>query len=187
MDQLVEIGSRIRFLREIMDYTPELLAQRCGMTVEQLDEYENGTKDFSFSVLYNIANVLGVDVLDLMSGDSPKLSTACVVKSGGGYEINRRSAYSYKHLAFAFRNKVAEPFMVEVQPNAEEIPVLHAHEGQEFNYIVEGSMQLYLGEISYVLEKGDSIYFNSGVPHAMKSLNGQPTKFLAVVMNERKA
>ena len=62
------------------------------------------------------------------------------------------------------------------------IPTLHAHEGQKFNYVVEGSMIFYIGEISYELDEGDSIYFDSGIPHAMKAANGQPCKFLAVIM-----
>ena len=181
-EQLREIGLRIQELREIMDYTREQLAQECECTVEELIAYEEGRKDFSFSVLYNIANVLGVDVVDLMSGDSPKLSTVCVVRSGGGYVINRRKQYDYKHLAFTFRNKKAEPFMVTVESDCEPVPVMHAHEGQEFNYLLEGSMNFYIGDIVYELNEGDSIYFNSDLPHAVKALYDKRARFLAVVM-----
>jgi quercetin dioxygenase-like cupin family protein len=76
--------------------------------------------------------------------------------------------------------------MVKVEPKTDEKPELHAHEGQEFNYVVKGSMVLYIGEISYLLEEGDSIYFDSGVPHAMKANNDMPCKFLAVVMKKEK-
>ncbi len=181
-EQLKEIGQRIAALREIMDMSAADLAAACEVSFDELCAYENGEKDFSFSFLYNAANVLGVDVVDLMSGDSPKLSSACMVKKGQGLEIKRRKAYSYLHLAHTFRNKKAEPFMVKVDPKAEEKPVLHAHEGQEFNYMVEGSMEFYHGEVTYTLEEGDSIYFDSGVPHAMKALGGKPAKFLAIVM-----
>ena len=181
-EQLKEIGTRLQTLREIMDMTVEELAAACEVTPEELEAYEKGEKDFSFSFLYNVANVLGVDALDLMTGDSPKLNMACMVRKGGGYEIQRRKAYSYKHLAYTFRNKKAEPFMVTVEPKAEETPVLHSHEGQEFNYMVSGSMNFYLGDMVYTLEPGDTIYFDSGVPHAMKSLNDEPAQFLAVVM-----
>lgn len=182
-EQLQEIGMRIAALREIMDYTPEQLAAACGVTVEELHQYEAGQKDFSFSFLYAVANVLGVDVLDIMSGESPKLSVACMVRSGGGYTIERRKAYSYKHLAYTFRKKKAEPFMVTVEPNEVETPTLHSHEGQEFNYMVEGSMSFFLDDMVYQLDPGDSIYFDSGTAHAMKARNGKPAKFLAIVMN----
>ena len=73
--------------------------------------------------------------------------------------------------------------MVTAEPKSEEVtPTLHGHEGQELNYVVSGRMQLYIGEISYILEEGDSAYFDSAVPHAMKALDGKPATFLAVVL-----
>ena len=64
-EQLKEIGTRLQTLREIMDMTVEELAAACEVSPEELEAYEKGEKDFSFSFLYNVANVLGVDVLDL--------------------------------------------------------------------------------------------------------------------------
>ena len=62
------------------------------------------------------------------------------------------------------------------------LPALHKHEGQEFNYVVSGSMEFHLGEMTYVLEEGDSIYFDSSIPHAYKALGRAPAKFLAIVI-----
>lgn len=180
-DQLIEIGRRITALREVMDMSESDFAAACEISTDELAAYERGERDFSFSFLYNAAKMLGVDVMDLMSGDSPKLSLACMVKKGEGYEIQRRKAYSYKHLAYTFQNKKAEPFLVTVEPK-DETPVLHAHEGQEFNYMVSGAMDLFLGDMVYVLEEGDSIYFDSGVPHAMRARDNQTASFIAVVM-----
>ena len=61
------------------------------------------------------------------------------------------------------------------------VPSLHGHEGQEFNYMLSGSMMFYLGDTTFQLEEGDSVYFDSGIPHAFKALNNQPAKFLAIV------
>jgi quercetin dioxygenase-like cupin family protein len=60
--------------------------------------------------------------------------------------------------------------------------VLHGHEGQEFNYVISGKVTFYIGDISYELEEGDSVYFDSGVPHAEKALDGKSARFLAIVM-----
>jgi quercetin dioxygenase-like cupin family protein/DNA-binding XRE family transcriptional regulator len=185
-DQLQEMGRRIKALREIEDISPETMAKKCEVTQEEYVQYEAGSKDFSFSFLYNAANALGVDVVDLMSGDSPKLSTCSMVKKGGGFEVKRREAYNYKHLAFTFRNKMAEPFMVTVEPKDDKPVTLHSHDGQEFNYVVDGQMTFYIGDISYDLGEGDSVYFDSGIPHAMKAENGLPCKFLAVVLKKEK-
>ena len=178
-EQLKEIALRLKTLRQIMDMTEEELAQVCGVDVETYKAYERGERDFSFSFIYNAATHLGVDVVDLMSGDSPKLSNMCVVRKGKGFKINRRSAYDYQHIAYTF--------VVTVEPKPEEEkPVLHAHDGQELNFVVEGSMEFYMGSTTTVLGAGDSVYFNSGVPHAMRALNGERVQFLAVVMGDMK-
>ena len=184
-EQLKEIAIRLKTLRQIMDVSEEELAEVCGVNLEEYRAYERGEKDFSFSFIYNAANRLGVDVVDLMSGDSPKLSNMCVVRKGKGFKINRRKAYDYQHIAYTFRNKKVEPFVVTVEPKPEEeVPVLHEHEGQALNFVIEGSMASYLGSSTTVLNAGDSVYFNSGIPHAMRALNGERVQFLAVVMGE---
>ena len=185
-EQLKDIGMRLAALRDACDLSEEEMARRLEVSTEDYRAYERGEKDFSFSFLYNAAGVLGVDVFDIMSGESPRLSTCTVVRAGEGYSINRRAAYDYRHLAFTFRKKLAEPFLVTVAPSGEGVtPTLHAHGGQEFNYVVSGQMQFYIGEISYTLNTGDSVYFDSGTPHAMRALGGVPCQFLAVVIGEK--
>jgi len=180
-EQLKAMGQRLSMLRESTGFTPEQMAEQLEVSLDDYLLYESGEKDFSFSFLYNVAGILGVDVLDIISGESPKLSTVSVVRAGGGYSINRRKAYDYKHLAFTFRNKKAEPFMVTVEPNTT-VPERHSHEGQEFNYMIAGSMEFYIGGMMYILGEGDSVYFDSSVPHAMRALGDTPAKFLAVVI-----
>ena len=184
-EQLIDIGQRLADLRQIQGYTAEDFARRMEITTEDLAAYEKGENDFSFSFLYNSAGVLGVDIMDLMSGDSPRLSTCCLVRGGGGYAVDRNKAYSYKHLAFTFRDKAAEPFMVTVEPTPDgAAPEKHTHEGQELEYMVSGRTRFFLGETFYDLEPGDSVYFDSSVPHAISALDGKPATFLAVVMGK---
>jgi quercetin dioxygenase-like cupin family protein/DNA-binding XRE family transcriptional regulator len=180
-EQLKEIGSRLTMLREIMDHSQAQMAEKLMISESEYQQYENGELDFSFSFLYNAANILKVDVLDLLSGESPKLSTYAIVRAGQGFDISRRKAYDYKHLAYTFRNKKAEPFLVTVEPKPKEKPTLHAHDGQEFNYMITGSMTFYLNDFKTILNPGDSIYFDSSVPHAMQA-DGETAVFLAVVM-----
>ena len=180
-EQLKEIGLRLSALRNIAEMTAEAFCEKTGITAEELAAYEKGERDFSFSFLYGAARILNVDVIDLMSGDSPRLSDWCIVRKGEGYAIDRRAAYKYSHLAFTFRNKKAEPFMVTVEPK-DEAPDLHAHDGQEFNWMVSGRMSFYISDMEYVLEPGDSVYFNASIPHAMQALDDIPAQFLAVVM-----
>jgi quercetin dioxygenase-like cupin family protein len=181
-DQLQEIGARLGALRDIFDISVEKMAQTMKISVDEYTAYESGQRDFSFSFLQNAAQVFSVDVIEIISGESPKLTKCALVRKGEGYDIERRKAYDYKHLAFTFSNKKAEPFLVTVEPKQGETPTLHSHDGQEFNYMVSGKMEFHFDNIVYELNEGDSIYFDSGVPHAMKAIGEQPAKFLAVVI-----
>ena len=180
-DQIKDIGMRLACLRDDMEISAENMAQKLGVDAKTYMAYERGEKDFSFSLIYNAAEILGVDVLDIISGDAPKLSLCCMVKKGQGYSVKRAHEYDYKHLAYTFRNKKAEPFLVTITPD-ESTPVMHGHEGQEFNYVLSGKMMLYIGDISYELEEGDSVYFDSNTPHAEVALGDSECKFLAVVI-----
>lgn len=179
--QLAEIGMRLMALREICGISTEDMSKRLDMNVDSYLAYEKGDADFSFSFLYNAADILGVDVLDIMSGDTPKLSTCTVVKKGKGYSVKENSQYGYTHLAHTFRNKKGEPFLVSVEPS-DKTPVMHEHEGQEFNYILSGQIKFFIGEVSYILSEGDSVYFNSSVPHAELAIGDEKAEFIAVVM-----
>ena len=180
-EQLKEIGSRLEELREICGISAEEMAEKLEMTLEEYRAYEEGQLDYSFSFLYNAASALGVEVVDIMSGDSPKLSTCVVTKKDQGIDVGRDKSYGYSHLAFTFRGKRAEPMIVTTEPS-KKTPVMHEHEGQEFDYILSGTMKFYIGDISYELSKGDSVYFNSAKPHAFKAVGEKPLKFLAVVI-----
>jgi len=181
-EQLLEIGGRLKGLRNIMDIPAEKMAEDLELTVEEYTAYELGQRDFSFSFLFNAANILGVDVVDLISGETPKLTTLALVRKGEGYDITRHAAYDYKHLAFTFSKKKAEPFLVTVEPDKDEKIVLHSHGGQEFNYMLSGKLEFHHDNIVYELTEGDSIYFDSGMPHAMKAVGTHAAKFIAVVM-----
>nr|MBO4518101.1 cupin domain-containing protein [Clostridia bacterium] len=180
-EQLLEMGMRLRELREINGMTVKEIADKLGKTVAEYEEYENGKHDFSFSFMLNVATILGIDVINLLSGHSPKLSDCAIVRKGQEFFIKKEGAYDYKHLAYTFRDKKGEPFFVTCMPG-EEDKIFHTHEGQEFNFVLSGSMRLTVGNMTYDLNKGDSAYFNSRLPHGIKVLGDTPLKFLAVVM-----
>lgn len=180
-DQIIDIGMRLKMLREDTEISAEAMAEKLGVDIDTYNAYENGEMDFSFSFIYNAAEILGVDVLDLISGSAPTLSMCCMVKKGKGYSVKREDEYDYKHLAYTFRNKKAEPFLVTITPDNKP-PVMHGHDGQEFNYVLSGKMMLYIGDISYELSKGDSVYFDSSVPHAEVAMGDKEAQFIAVVI-----
>jgi len=183
-EQLGLIAFRIRDLRDIAGLTTAQVAQKTGISLEEYEAYETGTRDFSFSHLFNIAEALGVDISDLLTGESPKLHGYVLTRAGQGLKFNRREQYVYHHLAYNFRDKLAEPFIVTVtqdEPGAEK--QAHSHEGQEFDYVLEGKLKIVLGGNELYLQTGDSIYYNSSLPHVMYALEGD-CRFIAVVVKE---
>jgi quercetin dioxygenase-like cupin family protein len=181
-DQLKEIGARLTALRDIFDISVEKMARTMKITVDEYSAYENGQRDFSFSFLQNAAGIFGVEVVEIISGESPRLTKCALVRNGEGFDIERRKAYDYKHLAYTFTKKKAEPFLVTVEPKENEELVQHSHEGQEFDYMVSGRMEFHFDNIVYELGKGDSVYFDSGTPHAMRAVGSEGAQFLAVVI-----
>ncbi|MEF9894400.1 MAG: XRE family transcriptional regulator [Clostridia bacterium] len=181
-ENIRNIALRIADLRDISGLSAEEVARHSGVPIDEYLEYERGERDFSFSHLFNIAGTLGVDISDLLTGESPKLSGYILTRSGKGLAFDRRKAYHYQHLAYNFRDKKAEPFIVTVEYDGVTTgKEAHAHEGQEFDYVLEGHMKIVLGGNDVYLGPGDSIYYDSALPHAMYAVDAD-ARFIAVVI-----
>lgn len=182
-DQIKLIASRIRELREISGISVESLAKELNIEKDILIRYESGETDIPVGFLFKIAHRNKMELSALLSGDQPKLHVYSVVRHGKGLNVERRKQYAYENLAYNFINKKVEPFIVTVTPDQESrTPEFNSHPGQEFNYVLEGTLMVVVDGHEVVLNVGDSIYFDSGYSHAMKALNDRPSRFLAVVI-----
>jgi len=179
--QIRQIAQRLHGLRESLDLTTEEVASKCGVSQVEYEKYESGNSDIPMSFICEVAQSFGVETTALISGNDPHSLAYFVTRKGTGTSVERYKAYKYQSLAHGFRNAKAEPFEVTVEPN--DLPFhLNSHLGQEFNFILEGNMQLQIGGNDITLYEGDSIYFDSTKPHGMKALNGKKVKFLAVII-----
>ncbi len=182
-----EVALRIRDLREILEITEEEAAKATGTELETYRAYERGENDYSFTFIYKCAHLFGVDVTDILKGSSPKLTEYSVTRFGGGLPIVRRKGFSYNNLAPLFMNKIAEPFRVlakysEAEQNE---PVrLSSHVGQEFDVVIKGKLLVCLDGRTEILEAGDSVYYDSSMPHGMIATGGEDCEFIAIVMNQ---
>lgn len=183
--KITEIAERVRALRDIMDISQEEMAQVCGLSLEEYQKREEGKVDFSVTFLYNCAGRFGVDLMELMTGETPRLKKYSLVRKGKGLDVKRRESFVYEHMAYSFANKTAEPFYVEAPYLEEEQkkPIqLSTHEGQEFDYILEGQLKVSVDGHTEIMGPGDAIYYDSGTPHGMIAVGGQKCVFLAVVI-----
>ena len=181
-DQIKQIAERLRGLRDVLELTPEEVAESCHLTVEEYLDMESGETDISVSVLQQIARKYGIALDVLMFGEEPKMNTYFLTRCGAGVSVERTKAYRYQSLASGFRGRVADPFLVTVEPKPDDTPMhFNSHEGQEFNLVIEGRMLLNLNGKELILNPGDSLYFDSSIPHGMKALDGKTVKFLAII------
>lgn len=182
-EQIKQIGERVRGLRDALDLSIEEMAADCQLDLKQYQQIESGESDVSVSTLQRIAHRFDIPLDVLMFGEEPKMSSYFLTRKGTGISVERTKAYKYESLASGFRNRKADPFIVTVEPKPDDTPMYYnTHSGQEFNLVIEGRLLLSINGKELVLNPGDSLYFNSSLPHGMKALDGKTVKFLAIVM-----
>lgn len=178
-----QIAQRLIGLRDAVDMSAEEFAASCGIPLDEYLEYESGDKDLSISILKKIASRYNIDVNTLMFDDEPKMKSYFLTRKGKGLAVKRVEAYKYQTLAGGFNNRKADVFEVTVEPKPEAQEMhFSSHTGQEFNLVLEGRMLLRINNKDLILEQGDSIYFDSDLPHGMKALDGKRVVFIAVVL-----
>ena len=181
-DSMKQIAMRIEDLRDSSEYTVEQMADMLNVSVEEYRKYETGEADMSISFLVKLSDVLGVDMTEILTGQTPRLNTLSVTRAGKGHETDSHDQYVYKNLAYNFIHRKIEPMYVTVQPEDNKTLAPNSHEGQEFDYILSGSMHIVIGKNDLVLNPGDSVYYDSRMPHAMEAVGDEPVQFLAIVI-----
>jgi len=179
--QIIQIAERLRGLRDALDLTISQAAEKCGISEDDYTRYESGNSDIPLSFICEVAQAFGVETTALISGNDPHSLAYFVTRKGNGATVQRTKVYKYQSLAQGFRHANAEPFEVTVEPNDKPFH-LNSHSGQEFNFILEGTVQLQIAGNNIVLNEGDSIYFDANKPHGMKALNQKNVRFLAVII-----
>ena len=181
-----EMAERIRELREITRYTPEEMAAKTDVTVEEYLACENGQSDLNFAFIYRCSLAFGVNVTDIIDGVSPKLKSYTVTRGGLGQRIEQAHGMTYYNLAYAFQNRIAEPLYVRSEYNEEaqhKDIELTTHAGQEIDIVITGSLMVQVGAHREILHAGDTIYYDSSAPHGMIAVGGQDCEFYAIVLN----
>jgi transcriptional regulator with XRE-family HTH domain len=187
VEKITEIANRIKGLRQLLEISPREMAEVCGVSESEYIKSENGESDFSFTFLFKCAQKFGVDIAELITGETPKLSRYFVVRNGKGLPINRRKGFSYQHLGHLLKNRTAEPFKVYAPYSEQEQnrPIsLSTHEGFEFDYILKGSLKIQIDGHTEILNEGDSVYYDSSLEHGMIAYGGAPCEFLAIVIKK---
>lgn len=178
--EFAEIGLRIKGLREACDVTPEEMAEELSVSLDTYLLWEETGADVPISSIYHLAHKFGVEFTEILTGTAAKLDTYHVVRSGQGREVDRYPGYHYEDLAWRYSGKIMQPLLVTLNPSDEPAKLV-THTGQEFNMVLEGQIALTWGDKEFILEPGDSIYFNPTVPHGQRCAGDVSATFVTII------
>jgi transcriptional regulator with XRE-family HTH domain len=184
------VGSRIKSLRETKSISLEEMAERSGLSVAQIERVEENKDLPSLAPLIKIARVLGVRLgtfLDDQDTLEPVVSRKKNYKEKDSVSFSTNQTTSHTHMDYyALSSDKAgrhmEPFIISIDPKQEGSDfIASSHEGEEFIYCLGGVLEITYGNETYILEEGDSIYYDSIVAHHVHAADEQGAKILAVV------
>ena len=184
MDLSVRIGQRIRLLREETGLSGKDLAAAAGISAPFLSRVENGKTMPSIPTLQSLAEVLKVDMASLLSqSEQGSFTISRKSERRSFYSLrgsDKRVCYRMAYLADNMPDAIMDPALVTDLMRSEDELELSVHGGQEFCYVVRGSIELILGSQRFVLEEGDAAYWDGRIPHGAISRGDPPAETLNI-------
>lgn len=175
------VGVNIKKLRDEQGLTLRALAKKLGISASFLSQVESGKSSPSLSTLKNISDALSTTIGSLI-GESQVVENNPIVKANERKHIQEvGKGISLYLLTSREANKQMEPLLFKLKEGATSGGRSYKHFGQEFVLVLKGSIEITLNDIAYILKKGDSIYFNSSVPHAFKNIGKEDAEAVWVV------
>lgn len=189
-DYSLTIGRRTRELRKNKALTIKEMASGVGLSVGLISQIENEQVTPAISTLMKIASFLGVDITYFFQAEE-KRELFTVVRGEERFTSTHKGAggkrdqgYIYEALAFKQYRKHMEPIIATFDIQEKKDMVFLSHEGEEFTYILEGTVEFCIEDKSTILEENDSLYFDSSKPHSYRSLGSRPCRALTVIYNK---
>ncbi len=186
------ITKKLKDLRKSKKVRLVDLAERTGLTKGYLSRIENSKSPPPIATLGRIAEALGADITDLFpkSEEPVQNPELTISRSHQSVSVNGRGTsygYIYENLALEKKGKNMEPLMVTTGfDHPVNIQTDFCHQGEEFLYVLEGTLEFFFKGRSYILEQGDSAYFDADIPHSGKSLGSKKAKLLIVIYSYKR-
>ncbi len=187
----LQIGSKIRELREKQHYTLQDLSAKTGLSKALLSQIENNRVIPPIATLLRLARALNVS-LSYFFQDEVKGESVYITRVHERIRVDRRSHhkegevdYVYEALETKKHDKHMEPFYVEFPPLETDEMVFTSHDGEEFVYVMEGSLEFRTADRVEQLNPGDCIYFDSSQSHSFRSLDDKPARAIVMVWNKK--
>ena len=187
MEKNKEFASKIKSIRERQNMTIEELAENSGVKLDVLKAMEDGEVIPSLTPLTKMARALGVR-LGTFLDDTPQIGPV-VTRAGkptnslyfsGREDVTNASNLEFHSLGSGKIDRNIDPFIIDIayEPGEKE---LSSHEGEEFIYVLEGEIEVIYGKDTFTIGEGDSIFYDSVVPHHLHATGKKESKILAVL------
>ncbi|MCL2328365.1 MAG: helix-turn-helix domain-containing protein [Bacteroidetes bacterium] len=180
-EQTKEIGSRLKQIREQLGLSIAEVAEKTNINKYQYEDYESGQIDIPVGALLKIAQQFNVEAAFILTGENPYEHGWAITRKGEGASIERHARYKYKALAHNFAHKKATPFLVTIDAKDQEVQ-FNSHSGQEFMYVIEGSVKIYFKDSVFELNEGDNVYFDAEIPHAVKAEDNKRARIISILV-----
>lgn len=174
--QKKSFGVRMKALREEFELSLDNLADDTGCSIERLKRIEKDEVLPTVSEVIRISKALSVDPGAFLSAEEEKAHKRKV----SSYQ-KRTEAYAYTPLTPGAMTKHMKAFLVSIEPHSDHKMVEYQHEGEEFIYVLKGTLEIQVGDHRKVLEPGGNIHFNSGVRHRLRNVSDEPMDLIVVV------
>jgi transcriptional regulator with XRE-family HTH domain len=182
----IKVGEKIKEIRTNKGMSLKDVSQKSGISEEILANIEDQMVSPPLGNIIRLAKVFDVSVGEFFgeSSDSP----FCIVRSDDRKTISRFAStdgksygYSYEALGQQKKNRQMEPFLVTLTPAEVHQSDPNQHVGEEFIFVLEGKVEVKLADNTDVLNPGDSIYYDSNLPHIVSCHGDEPATILAVI------
>jgi transcriptional regulator with XRE-family HTH domain len=173
----MQLGARVRAGRRQKGWTLDELARRSNLSKSYLSRIEDGDRHPSIAALLSIARACSISLASLVGDDQPVLPG--VVVRGIEAPVSQGNGLTYQVLTSGGRPTAMQPVRISV-PADRAGDELYRHEGEEWLYVLSGTLILTLGSEEYRLDPGDSAHFDAGIPHRLNALNGRDVEAILV-------
>ncbi len=183
----VAIGHQVRQFRQQLDMTVAEVAKLAGLSSGMLSKIENGMTSPSLATLRALSQALNVPVTSFFRKYEEQRD-ATFVRAGEGLRIERRgtrAGHQYQLLGHSVGHRMSiEPYLITLSEKSEVFP-LFQHAGLEFIYLLDGKVTYRHGNRTYDMGPGDSLFFDSDVPHGPEELIELPVRMLSLIVHPR--
>jgi transcriptional regulator with XRE-family HTH domain len=158
-------GAKLKEIRKKLGFTLEDISQKTGFTKSFISQIENGKNSPSISSLKKICYALGTTISELFEDERNIVHKF----TKEDYNILDNKNIVMYFLASKLISRKLEPMIIEIDPHGETGSDYYRHSGEEFGYVLEGTLTVIIGTDEYNIEQGESIYFSSNLPHKLKN------------------